>query len=110
MFGPDEPAERSASDQKVHRIEMDAIDVTNAYDIRPELIKALYTQGPDLWIDLSQVSFIDSTGLGMLVGVHRTAHEMKGGLHLLNANREVRRLLQVTGLESLFGSSKQAAA
>jgi len=94
----------------VLRVGATRIDAASAGAFKDSLI-ALVDRGISRFvIDLSDVDFIDSTGLGMLVGVHRTAHEMKGGLHLMNANREVRRLLQVTGLESLFGSGTQAAA
>ena len=40
--------------------------------------------------------------IGMLVGVLKEAREMDGDVQLVNAGREVRRILQVTGLEVLF--------
>lgn len=95
-------AETPAGDEQIFRIEQESIDATNAWDLRPALLRTLYTGGPELWIDLAQVSFIDSTGLGMLVSVLQEAREMQGTIHLINASREVRRLLQVTGLELLF--------
>ncbi len=85
----------------VFRVEQDSIDATTAWDLRPTLIQAL-SDAPELTVDLSRVTFIDSTGLGMLVGVLKDAREMQGDLRLVNAGREVRRLLQVTGLEALF--------
>lgn len=78
------------------------IDATNAWELKPLLLQHLYAQGPRLVIDLRNVQFIDSTGLGMLVSVLREAREQGGGVELLNANREVGRLLQITGLERLF--------
>jgi anti-sigma B factor antagonist len=90
------------SDESVFRVEQESIDETSAWDLRPALLRALYTQGPQLWIDLARVNFIDSTGLGMLVGVLKEAREMEGDVRLMNAGREVRRILQVTGLEALF--------
>jgi anti-sigma B factor antagonist len=78
------------------------IDATNAWELKPILLQHLYAHGPRLVIDLRNVQFIDSTGLGMLVSVLREAREQGGGVALLNANREVGRLLQITGLERLF--------
>jgi anti-sigma B factor antagonist len=78
------------------------IDATNAWELKPMLLQHLYAHGPRLLVDLRNVQFIDSTGLGMLVSVLREAREQGGGVTLLNANREVSRLLQITGLERLF--------
>lgn len=89
-------------DQRVFLVEQESIDATSAWDLRPALLRALYTHGPELWVDLTRVSFIDSTGLGMLVSVLKEAREMRGDVHLMNAGREIRRVLQVTGLETLF--------
>lgn len=95
---------------QIFRIEQESIDATNAWDLRPEMLRALYTQGPDLWIDLARVTFIDSTGLGMLVSVLQEARDNHGSVHLINASREVRRVLQVTGLEMLFEQPTTAAS
>jgi anti-sigma B factor antagonist len=78
------------------------IDATNAWELKPLLLQHLYAHGPRLVVDLRNVQFIDSTGLGMLVSVLREAREQGGGVTLLYANREVGRLLQITGLERLF--------
>lgn len=96
------PETGAATAPYVFQIEQESIDATSAWDLRPALLRALYTDGPELWVDLGRVNFIDSTGLGMLVGVLKEAREMNGEMRLLNAGREVRRILQVTGLEALF--------
>lgn len=92
----------AATAPRVFQVEQESIDATSAWDLRPALLRALYTDGPKLWVDLGRVNFIDSTGLGMLVAVLKEAQEMKGELRLMNAGREVRRILQVTGVEPLF--------
>jgi anti-sigma B factor antagonist len=103
MEDGDELQESEApTERNVFQVEQESIDETSAWDLRPALLRALYMQGPRLSVDLSRVSFIDSTGLGMLVGVLKEAREMNGDMRLVNAGREVRRILQVTGLEALF--------
>src|SRR4051812_37436733 len=103
MLSPEELQDTGLpADQAVFRVEQESVDASTAWDLRPALLKALYSSGPELWVDLSRVTFIDSTGLGMLVGVLKEAREMEGDVRLVNAGREVRRLLQVTGLERLF--------
>lgn len=103
MLGPDELQDAGLPpDRQVYEVDRESIDATTAWDLRPALLQALYSQGPELWVDLGRVNFIDSTGLGMLVGVLKEARELNGDIRLINAGREVRRILQVTGLEALF--------
>lgn len=104
------PEAEVASEQPVFEVDQTTIDAQTAWDLRPVLVQALYTQGPELWVDLGRVTFIDSTGLGMLVGVLKEARQMDGDLHLINAGREVRRLLDVTGLRVLFDRAAGASA
>jgi len=94
--------ERPVGDRSVYRVQEDSIDATTAWDLRPALLRALYRDGPDLWVDLGAVRFIDSSGLGMLVGVLKEARDGNGHLYLINPSRELRRILEVTGLDSLF--------
>lgn len=112
MTNVEETAQNHSPEEEaqVFRIEQESIDATNAWDLRPELLRALYTQGPNLWVDLARVTFIDSTGLGMLVSVLQEARDIHGSVHLINASREVRRVLQVTGLEMLFEQPTAAAS
>lgn len=53
-------------------------------------------------IDLSQVSRIDSTGLGVLMNCYCHAVKNAGALKLLNADAPVRRVLSVTKIDSLL--------
>ncbi|MDI3299444.1 MAG: STAS domain-containing protein [Bacillota bacterium] len=48
--------------------------------------------------DLSQVSFIDSSGLGALLGRHRALRERGGALRLLAPGGRVRSILELAGL------------
>ena len=57
-------------------------------------------RGVDL--DLSGVTFIDSSGLGALVRLRNDAAALAKPLHLANVSRSVDRLLQVTGLDDSF--------
>jgi anti-anti-sigma factor len=53
-------------------------------------------------IDLSKVSRIDSTGLGVLMNCYCHAVKNAGALKLLNADAPVRRVLSVTKIDSLL--------
>jgi anti-sigma B factor antagonist len=53
-------------------------------------------------LDLSQVSFIDSRGLSALIQISNALESPKASLTLISPSRSVRRILQVTGLTSVF--------
>jgi anti-sigma B factor antagonist len=51
---------------------------------------------------MSGVEFCDSTGMNVLLVAHRRAREQGGDLELAGPRPTVRKILQVTGLESVF--------
>jgi anti-sigma B factor antagonist len=56
-------------------------------------------------IDLSAVDFIDSTGLGVLVGALRYYKEDDGTIALRSPSRIADRVLKVSGLNTAFGEA-----
>ncbi len=56
----------------------------------------------DLVVDLEQVSFLDSSGIGVLMGAHRRLREHGGGLRLAAPSARVRRVLEVTGVTTVL--------
>ena len=79
------------------------IDLYTAPRLHGELVTALAGDQPvRLVIDMSGVEFCDSTGMNVLLAAHRRAHEHGGGLELAAPRAPVRKILQVTGLESVF--------
>jgi anti-anti-sigma factor len=57
-------------------------------------------QGVEL--DLGGVTFIDSSGLGALVRLHKESDEQGTPLHLTNVTEATERLLELTGLTGVF--------
>jgi len=55
-----------------------------------------------LIVDMSHVDFCDSTGINVLLAAHRQARERGGELQLASPGSATRKVLQVTGLESVF--------
>jgi anti-sigma B factor antagonist len=55
-----------------------------------------------LVIDMSGVDFCDSTGMNVLLAAQRMAREHGGNVELSGPRPAVRKILQVTGLESVF--------
>jgi anti-sigma B factor antagonist len=78
------------------------VDVFTAPKLR-ETIIGLLTDGRDrIVVDLSGVGFMDSTGLGVLVGALKRVKERDGALALAGAQGTVLRVLNVTGLNAVF--------
>jgi anti-sigma B factor antagonist len=53
-------------------------------------------------VDLSETTFLDSSGLGALVSLHKAASKRQGTLRLLNANPSLRQILDLTRLSRVF--------
>jgi len=53
-------------------------------------------------INLQDTEYLDSTGLGALVGVLKRAREHQGDVHLVNPTDRIRRVLEITGLIQVF--------
>ncbi len=72
--------------------------------LRSVLIDTIETSRPKtLVVDLRRVPFMDSIGIGTLVGGSNRARDMGGTLEVRNPSPFVHRLLHVTGLTEIFG-------
>lgn len=68
-------------------------------------IKGLLDQGKKkIVIDLGEVSFMDSTGLGELVAAYTTARHQDATLKLANLTNKIHNLLDITQLAAVFES------
>jgi anti-sigma B factor antagonist len=68
-------------------------------------IKDLLAKGcKNLLLNLAEVTYIDSSGLGELVGAFATVSNRGGRLKLLNMQERVNELMQITKLYSVFES------
>jgi anti-sigma B factor antagonist len=65
-----------------------------------ELLEAGETR---IILDLAQVTFIDSTGIGTLIRVHTAAMRKSAAVKLLHLTKRVYDVLQITRLSSVFG-------
>ncbi|MFE2886804.1 STAS domain-containing protein [Streptomyces graminifolii] len=57
---------------------------------------------PHAVIDLSQVTFMDSSGINILIAVHRTLAEAGGWLRLAGATPPVLRIIQLVGIDGII--------
>jgi anti-sigma B factor antagonist len=61
-------------------------------------------------VDLHEVSFIDSVGLGVLVGALRRCRENDGDLRLVTESPRLLQLFDITGLDRVFSISPSVEA
>jgi anti-sigma B factor antagonist len=76
-----------------------------------KMIKDLVAQGQSkIILNLEDVDYIDSSGIGELVVAHSTVGIAKGELKLLNLTRRVRDIVQITRLFTVFDIQTDEAA
>jgi anti-sigma B factor antagonist len=70
--------------------------------LRDEVNKAIVDNIKRIVLNLGEVNYIDSGGLGTLVALHTTAHNAGASVRLANLTKRVGDLLQVTKLLTVF--------
>ena len=79
------------------------LDAYHAPRLRGLLESLLEARAVTVIVDLRQVTYIDSTGLGVLVATRKRADTQGGGLRLIvTSGGAVERTLTITGLLSVF--------
>lgn len=66
------------------------------------LVRDLLNEHKQVVFDLGKLTYIDSSGLGVLVGLYATARRMGGGIKLANLNPGLRDILQITKVVTVF--------
>jgi anti-sigma B factor antagonist len=77
-----------------------ALDVGTVATFR-DAVEPLVQADRELVIDMSEVTFCDSTGLGAIVGLYRLASESGGSLILRSPTRRVAAVLAMTGVDQV---------
>jgi anti-sigma B factor antagonist len=112
-------AAASALEGGVHLVEIHGeLDLSTATQLEGPLEDATQAEDAAVLIDLTDCDFIDSTGIALIVRawqrIDATAgNGGKGGLVLCCQNEQVRRVLEVTGLENslrVFATRDEAVA
>ena len=70
-------------------------------------VRELIPQTKRLVLDLNDVGFMDSSGLGAIIAVYVTAKNARCELQLINLSKKIRDLLGMTNLLSVFESAGQ---
>lgn len=78
------------------------LDLKSANDLRIQGSEALTAAADTLVLDLTQIDFIDSSGLGALIGLHRHAAEQGKRLEIVPPVSVAREIFALTRTEKYF--------
>lgn len=78
------------------------IDVYTAPVLRERLNELVSDGHHQLVVDMEGVDFLDSTGLGVLVGGLKKVRQHEGSLHLVCTQEKILKVFRITGLTKVF--------
>ncbi len=79
-----------------------SLDIATSPTLRAGLMEAADRDNHEIVVDLTHLEFLDSTGLGALIGAHKRAAEHGGSVRLVAQEGQILRLLRITGLLDVF--------
>ena len=81
------------------------IDQHNAEVIRKKVDKAYdRSRCKHMIFDFSGVDFMDSSGIGLLIGRYKNVHSRGGTVSIVNMNHDLGRIYNISGLKKIIGS------
>jgi anti-sigma B factor antagonist len=78
------------------------IDIYTAREFKEKLYNIVDSNQKDLKIDCRELNYIDSTGLGILVGALKKTKQNGNDIFVENLKDNIKKLFLITGLDKLF--------
>jgi len=78
------------------------VDVYTAPQLKQQIINMLDSGVYHVIVNLTNVEYLDSTALGVLIGGLKRLRERNGTLDLVCPNPRIRRIFEITGLDKIF--------
>ncbi len=82
------------------KLEEKKLGVENIVAVKNSILKALESAGDKVVLDFSQVEYLDSSGMGMLLSIQKKTNGKE--LRLAGLNSAVLNLLKLTKLDTIF--------
>lgn len=86
------------------------IDVYTAPRLREQLVELVDAGSYHIVVDMERVDFLDSTGLGVLVGGLKRVRAKDGSLRLVCTQERILKIFRITGLTKVFPIHDSVAA
>lgn len=78
------------------------IDHHNAKELRTELDRYIISAQPkELILDFGNITFMDSSGIGLIIGRYKLMHECGGILIVRDPQPYIKRVMKLSGIERL---------
>jgi anti-anti-sigma factor len=95
-----------SGDILIIHIDVDKININNYDTLRETLQSKTKKTSGTVILNLEKVSFIDSSGLGLIITFHRYLQSSKRELRLANCNDKVNAVIDVADITDVIGSYK----
>ena len=83
------------------------IDHHGARRARADIDALIASHNPaELCLDLSKVEFMDSSGLGLVLGRYKKQTDLGGSMRIINPTRRVARILSLAGVDKIIKVEK----
>lgn len=90
------------NDTTIFHLDEERLDAHNSTDLKLEFKKFFESGKQNLLVDLKDVRFIDSSGLGALVSGFKNATSSQGSLRLTSLQPQVKSMFELTRLHRVF--------
>lgn len=77
-------------------------DIQTSSRLKDELNALLDETESSMQLNCSRLTYIDSTGLGVLIGILKRVKSKEKEIFILNAQANMKKLLSITGLDKIF--------
>lgn len=78
------------------------LDHHTSEDIRNKIDNAIsYEQPTHLILDFKNISFMDSSGIGLVMGRYRLMHSHRGTVEIRNVTSQAKKVMELAGLGSI---------
>jgi anti-sigma B factor antagonist len=78
------------------------IDISSAQDFRDTLEKAYADKKSDIVLRCDNLNYIDSTGLGVIIGAYGKMNEQQNSIKIQNPKQNIKKLLTITKLDQIL--------
>ena len=78
------------------------VDITSSLDLKENLNSILDKENKSIRINCENLSYIDSTGLGVLISILKRVKSSGNDIEILDAKPNISKLFKITGLDKIF--------
>jgi anti-anti-sigma factor len=98
------PMEISYRDLRDHKIIMlkGEMDYCSSRELKDAIYKLIHDKTKSIVLDLKDVTFIDSAGMGLLINVNKKLNNYNGKIGLLNLSEDILNLIKLATLDKII--------